>query len=77
MPSSSADPDTVGSSHDGAGTISKTAVDKLWSEWLQFFCLIVNVERNLSSADNVGYIGYTENVSFLSKISEAHLSSFP
>ncbi|KAM3719730.1 Mediator of RNA polymerase II transcription subunit [Dirofilaria immitis] len=44
-------------------TISKAAVDKLWSEWLQFFCLIVNVERNLSSADTVGYVGYTENAS--------------
>ncbi|CAG9533297.1 unnamed protein product [Cercopithifilaria johnstoni] len=49
--------------HDGAGTISKTAVDKLWSEWLQFFCLIVNVERNLSSADTVGYVGFTESTS--------------
>uniref|UniRef100_A0A0R3RUW1 Mediator of RNA polymerase II transcription subunit 13 n=1 Tax=Elaeophora elaphi TaxID=1147741 RepID=A0A0R3RUW1_9BILA len=55
--------DTCNSSHDGVGTISKAAVDKLWSEWLQFFCLIVNVERNLSSADTVGYIGYTENTS--------------
>uniref|UniRef100_A0A8R1TKB8 Mediator of RNA polymerase II transcription subunit 13 n=2 Tax=Onchocerca TaxID=6281 RepID=A0A8R1TKB8_ONCVO len=64
VPSSSVESDTVNSSnHDSAGTISKAAVDKLWSEWLQFFCLIVNVERNLSSADTVGYIGYTENAS--------------
>uniref|UniRef100_A0A1I8EM75 Mediator of RNA polymerase II transcription subunit 13 n=1 Tax=Wuchereria bancrofti TaxID=6293 RepID=A0A1I8EM75_WUCBA len=63
VPSSSIDSDTVSNSHDGAGTISKAAVDKLWSEWLQFFCLIVNVERNLGSADTVGYIGYTENTS--------------
>uniref|UniRef100_A0A1I7VHE0 Mediator of RNA polymerase II transcription subunit 13 n=1 Tax=Loa loa TaxID=7209 RepID=A0A1I7VHE0_LOALO len=63
VPSSSVDSDTVSSSYDGTGTISKAAVDKLWSEWLQFFCLIVNVERNISSADTVGYIGYTENAS--------------
>ncbi|VDO12147.1 unnamed protein product, partial [Brugia timori] len=63
VPSSSIDSDTISNSYDGAGTISKAAVDKLWSEWLQFFCLIVNVERNLGSADTVGYIGYTENTS--------------
>ncbi|KAL3994049.1 Mediator complex subunit 13 N-terminal family protein [Acanthocheilonema viteae] len=63
VPSSSFNSETCNSNYDGAGTISKAAVDKLWSEWLQFFCLIVNVERNLSSADTVGYIGYTENTS--------------
>lgn len=76
MPSSSVDSDICNNNHDGAGTISKAAMDKLWSEWLQFFCLIVNVERNISSADTVGYIGY-ENVSFSSRFFEVYSSHFP
>lgn len=61
VPSSSID--SCGASILGPGTISKAAVDKLWSEWLQFFCLIINDERNVSSADTVGYVGYSENAS--------------
>ncbi|VDN08303.1 unnamed protein product [Thelazia callipaeda] len=63
VPCSSVNSSTVCSGQDNIGIISKIAVDKLWSEWLQFFCLIVNDERNLSSADTVGYVGYTENTS--------------
>ncbi|VDN19445.1 unnamed protein product [Gongylonema pulchrum] len=49
--------DPMACSSHGPGTISKAVVDKLWAEWLQFFCLIVNDERNVSATDTVGHAG--------------------